>query len=125
MNIETIPSNPVRTDPAAEQQRLRKACADFESILINTMLQSMRKTLGGDDIFGKSLGRDIYQSMYDTQLSKELAQNNNGLGVGEMLFRQLSAQTLRPEKTGSFSGSSPVDPLQKYRQQTDTNIDVK
>lgn len=79
--------------------RLKQACADFEAILLDSMFQSMRKTLSGEDIFGKSLGRDIYESMYYTQISKDLAGQGSGLGLGAMLYQQLSGTAgSEPEK---------------------------
>jgi Rod binding domain-containing protein len=94
------------------------------------MFQSMRKTLSGDDMFGKSLGRDLFESMYYTQISKEIASNGNGIGLGDMLYRQLSSQN-RPETDqnvppGSVQpGQAGKDPLQKNGQHSDRYIDVK
>ena len=42
-----------------ESERLKKACADFESIFINFMFQSMRKTLPGDRLFGSSHQKEM------------------------------------------------------------------
>ncbi len=73
----------------SEKKRLRKACADFEAILLNQMLKSMRKTLTNDSVFGNSLGKDIYKSMYYRQLSTDIAQSGSGLGIGELLYNKL------------------------------------
>jgi len=53
------------------------------------MFQSMRNTLTNDSIFGNSLGKDIYKSMYYRQISTEIAQGGSGLGIGEILFHKL------------------------------------
>jgi flagellar protein FlgJ len=114
----------------SEDAKLKQACADFEAILLDSMFQSMRKTLSGDDMFGKSLGRDLFESMYYTQISKEIASNGNGIGLGEVLYRQLSSQS-RPETDqnlppGSVQpGQSGKDTLQKNGQHSDRYIDVK
>ncbi len=72
-----------------EDKRLKKACADFEAILLNYMFQSMRKTLPGNDVFGSSIGMDMYESMYFQQLSTDIARGRNSLGIGDALYRQL------------------------------------
>ncbi len=74
----------------AEDKRLKKACADFEAILLNYMFQSMRKTLPGNDVFGSSLGMDMYESMYLQHLSTDIARGKNSLGIGDALYRQLA-----------------------------------
>lgn len=74
---------------AADQKRLKEACADFEALLLHTMLKSMRKTLSGKDVFGGSLGRDIYESMYYQQVAVDVARGGSGLGIGDALYQEL------------------------------------
>ena len=113
----------------SEDAKLKQACADFEAILLDAMFQSMRKTLSGDDLFGKSLGRDLYESMYYTQISKELS-NGNGMGLGDVLYRQLSSR-IQPETdhnvlSGSVHpGPAGKDPFQKNGQHADKHYEVK
>ena len=80
-----------RTQSSLKQndQELKKACADFEAVLLNYMFSAMQKTLPGDALFGKSLQQDITESMYFQELSTKIA-HERGLGMGEMLYRQLS-----------------------------------
>ncbi len=111
-----------KKDNLPENTKLKQACADFESILLDSMFQSMRKTLSGDDIFGKSLGRDIYESMYYTQISKELASEGNGLGLGERLYQQLSSRMGKNFDHTAIHGLSQNDPLQKYGKTSDNSI---
>ncbi len=72
-----------------KDEKLKKACADFEAVLIHYMLKSMRKTLNGDALFGKSPGKDMYESMYFQELSTDLAHNGNGIGIKDTMYRQL------------------------------------
>ncbi len=78
-----------------EDKMLKESCTEFESIYIEMMLKSMRDTLD-DDIIGGGLSKDIYQSMYDQELSKEIAHGRNNFGLGDSLYRQL--QKADPEK---------------------------
>ena len=73
-----------------QDTKLRKVCADFESVFLNYMLQAMRSTLPKDDVFGKSFQKDMYESMYFEKIA-ETVSGNKGLGIGEALYRQLSS----------------------------------
>jgi flagellar protein FlgJ len=88
--IGKIGSLPPKSLQADEEKKLKKACQDFEGIMINMMLKSMRQTLPGSDIFGNSMGKEIYRSMYDQELSEKIAKGENNLGLGEALYRDLS-----------------------------------
>jgi flagellar protein FlgJ len=60
----------------------------FESIFTQMMLKSMRDASAGDGLFD-SQGGDAWRDMFDQQLSIELSQHGNGLGIAQMLTRQL------------------------------------
>ncbi|MHA6205491.1 flagellar assembly peptidoglycan hydrolase FlgJ [Dyella soli] len=60
----------------------------FESIFTQMMLKSMRDASGGDGLF-ESQGGDAWRDMFDQQLSIELSRHGNGLGIAQMLMRQL------------------------------------
>lgn len=60
----------------------------FESIFTQMMLKSMRDASQGDGLFD-SQGGDAWRDMFDQQLSIQLSQHGNGLGIAQMLMRQL------------------------------------
>ena len=76
----------------SEKERLKKACRDFEAIFMSQMLDSMRDTLTNTSVFGNSLGKDIYKSMYYRQLVTDIAQNGSGLGISELLYNKLESK---------------------------------
>ncbi len=78
-----------------EQAKLKKACADFESIFIGYMLKSMRSTIPQSGL-NKDPGNDIYTSMFDRQVAQCLSSKNEGIGIREMLLKQLAGQA-RPD----------------------------
>jgi len=78
-------------DPAA----VRAVARQFESLFARMMIQSMRESVGKDPIFGSDQ-EQMYQGMFDDQLSVELTRGR-GLGLADMLVRQLQR----------MSGSSP------------------
>jgi flagellar protein FlgJ len=56
------------------------------------MLKSMRDASFGDDLFGSTQG-DFYRDMYDQQISLTLS-SGKGMGLSEMLFKQLGGDKL-------------------------------
>lgn len=74
----------------AENKKLEGACKDFEAILLNKLLTSMRETVPEGGLFEKSFGEKIYQSMLDEEMTRQMA-HGKGIGLGELLYRHLSA----------------------------------
>ncbi len=73
---------------AMKDARLKKACADFESIFIYYILKSMRKSLPQDSLFDNSQGQKVYKSMADQAMSENIA-GGRGMGLGKLLHNQL------------------------------------
>ncbi|MDX9786434.1 MAG: rod-binding protein [Desulfobacterales bacterium] len=68
--------------------KLRKACADFEGIMLQYMLEAMRKTVGEGGVFAGSPQKQLYESMFIQEVSATLA-SEKSLGFGEALYRQI------------------------------------
>ncbi|WP_218961213.1 rod-binding protein [Desulfobotulus mexicanus] len=75
---------------AAEDARLKEACAGFEAIMLQTMLKGMRQTLPGDGIFGQGQAEEIWQSRLDQELAERISKGGNSPGLRDFLYRQLS-----------------------------------
>jgi flagellar protein FlgJ len=60
----------------------------FESIFTQMMLKSMRDASSGDGLFDSDAGNQ-WRDMFDQQLSVQLSQGGNGIGIAQMLVRQL------------------------------------
>jgi len=73
-----------------EDAELKKACEDFEAIMIHQMLKAMRKTVPEGGILEKSNGTDIWESMYDEKISFEASDKEKGTGLARFLYRELS-----------------------------------
>ncbi len=73
---------------ASQDNRLEKACADFEGLFLNMMLQTMRKTIPEGGVFGKSHQSDMYDALFLQEVSTKLAKER-GLGIGDALYRQV------------------------------------
>ena len=70
------------------QAKLKKACAEFESLFLNYMLKSMRSSVPVGGIAGQSEEGKMFQSMFDEKLADKIA-TGGGLGLGEIMLQQL------------------------------------
>lgn len=74
----------------AKDAQLEKACKDFESLFLNQLLTSMRKTI--PKVEGEeSNEKEMYESMMDTELAKSWAQTD-GIGLANVLYQQLKSR---------------------------------
>lgn len=72
------------TSLTAEQLKLKKACTEFEAIMVRQMLETMSSST---EFFGKGFGGDYFQSMFLDEISKKVAEQ--GLGLAKMLYQQI------------------------------------
>lgn len=74
-----------------KQKKLRKACADFEAIILEKSLSLARESVPKGGLFGGDFADGMYSSMFDHELARKMTQGN-GMGFGELLYRQISSQ---------------------------------
>ncbi len=82
------PDRNLTNERSGKDERLRKACADFESIFIYHMFKTMRKTVPESGLLNKISGKDTYEMMVDQKVAEELA-GKGGIGLQKMLFNQI------------------------------------
>jgi peptidoglycan hydrolase FlgJ len=75
-----------RGNPADPQ--LRNACVEMESLFINYLLQEMRATVDKSGFLGGGRAEEIFTSLLDEKLSKEISASG-GIGLSSMLLEQL------------------------------------
>lgn len=75
-----------------EEQKLKKACADFESLFVYNLLQTMRKTIPVGNSAMQSFGKETYNMMFDQKIAEEFSQKAGGMGLQTILFNQLRKQ---------------------------------
>jgi peptidoglycan hydrolase FlgJ len=73
---------------AEDSSEIDKACTDMESLFIFYLLKEMRATIPKDGFVGRGKGEEIYTSMLDSQLAKELAAER-GIGLSPLLHESL------------------------------------
>ncbi|MCR4403515.1 MAG: rod-binding protein [Firmicutes bacterium] len=89
------------TDTRAD---LREACEQLESVFLEQLLKEMRRTVQRDGLFGGGRGEDWFQSMFDQEISEAMARRG-GIGLAEIIYRQLSRQAALPSQLGGHRPS--------------------
>ncbi len=92
--LNPLPSVRGQQEQKIDGEKLKKACADFEAIFIHQLFKSMRQTVPKGGLLGEGPGMEIYQSLFDQELSKSLASQGR-LGLGGMIYRQKLQQEER------------------------------
>lgn len=67
--------------------KLQEACAEFESLFIFYLLKEMRATIPKSGLIGGGIEEEIYTSILDSRLAKELS-SRGGIGISAILFDQ-------------------------------------
>jgi peptidoglycan hydrolase FlgJ len=70
------------------EKKLKKVCADFESLFIYNMLRKMRSTIPKSGLMNEMKGKDTYETIMDQKVSEDLS-NKGGVGIQKMLFNQI------------------------------------
>ena len=72
-------------------KKLLDACYGMETLFIENLLGSMRKTIPESDFFGKSLAKDIFRDMLYSEYAK-IAAKSDQFGLAKQIYEQLSVQ---------------------------------
>lgn len=75
-----------------KEKKLREACAGFEAYILKEMLSIARRSVPQSGLWEGGHAQGVYESMHDEFLTQKLA-GGQGMGFGEMLYRQLSTGT--------------------------------
>lgn len=95
MNVESGVSGTgsvrAATTPAAQKKdsQLRKAAQEFEAYFVQQLFSQMRKGIPSGGLL-HSKGEDMFRDLLDEQVSQDVARGNNGFGLSDSLYRQLS-----------------------------------
>lgn len=70
---------------------MKRATKEFEAFFLTQMLKVMRESVPKDGLLSGGRGGEIYTSMLDDALSKEMA-SRGGIGIGQLMLNQLEAK---------------------------------
>ncbi|TDV48293.1 flagellar protein FlgJ [Pseudomonas graminis] len=99
----------MKTGDRDSEGNLKKVAQEFESLFVSQMLKAMRsanEVLAKDNPMNTAATRQ-YQDMYDQQLSVSMSREGGGIGLQDVLMRQLSKNKgteVAPASTGLVSG---------------------
>jgi flagellar protein FlgJ len=82
----------VENGEALKENKLKKTCADFESIFLYYMFKGMRQTIPRSGFLKQSPGKDSYNMIFDQKVAEEMANKESGVGLKQILFEQLNSR---------------------------------
>lgn len=108
-----------------ETAELRQAAQEFESFLLQQLLKQARASarLLGGDTQPEMAGRDIFESWQDESYANAVA-SAGGIGLADMLVRQLQPQSLRPLPVDAAAQTAPASGQIGHEQQADSVPDA-
>lgn len=75
---------------AKDEEALKKAAKDLESVFLNDMFKEMEKTIDRSSS-GSVIGSEMYRSMFYENIAKEISKGK-GIGIADMIYKQMTAQ---------------------------------
>ena len=87
--------------------KLKKTCSEFESVFIQNLVKTMRKTVIKSGLLPESPGSETYKSMFDQQLSTFLSKGQ-GMGLGQAMFNQMVSREDMEDVKDEYSDASGV-----------------
>jgi flagellar protein FlgJ len=101
------------------EKNIKKVAQEFESLFLNEMLKAMRSAneAFGEGNFMNSNESKTYQDMHDQQLSVTMSNHQNGIGLADVLVRQMSQIKAAGSRPNPFAQvdepvpSAPSKPL--------------
>lgn len=80
---------------AASVPKLHRACAEFESLFLNQLLEQMRATVARSGFLDGGAAGDMYTAMLDSHMARVMAAGG-GIGLASMLQGQLETTEPAP-----------------------------
>lgn len=88
-SVEAIKNLSQQKDTNTDALSLKKASQDFESILVNFVIDAMWKTIPKSDLFEtNNAGMETYTEIMHTALSQDIV-SKGGFGVATVIYKQL------------------------------------
>ncbi|WP_347904723.1 flagellar assembly peptidoglycan hydrolase FlgJ [Pseudomonas purpurea] len=100
--------NQLKVGDKNSDANMRKVAQEFESLFLGEMLKSMRsatEALGKDNPMNTPAAKQ-YQEMYDQQLAVSMSREGGGIGLADVLMRQMSKnKPLAPGEAAALSAA--------------------
>ena len=79
---------PTHSSADNDTKKLKQACSELESLFVYYLVKEMRATVQKSGLIGGGSAEEMYTSMMDIQLSKDIAERR-GIGISTALFERL------------------------------------
>ncbi len=102
-------------DDKNSEGNMRKVAQEFESLFLNEMLKSMRSAtdaLGKDNPLNTPAAKQ-YQEMYDQQLAVSLSREGGGIGLADVLMRQMQKNKPVEAQASTLQGPAAAETTKK------------
>lgn len=73
-----------------DQERLAKACADFEAIFVQQLFKTMRASVPASKLLNGGRAEELYTSMLDQQVAEQMAQGQGSIGLASQMQTKLA-----------------------------------
>lgn len=94
---------------------MRKVAQEFESLFVSEMLKSMRsatEALGKDNPMNTPAAKQ-YQEMYDQQLAVSMSREGGGIGLADVLMRQMQKNKPVEAQAATLQGPAAAEAVKK------------
>ncbi|AOE80581.1 MULTISPECIES: flagellar assembly peptidoglycan hydrolase FlgJ [Pseudomonas] len=102
-------------DDKNSEGNMRKVAQEFESLFLSEMLKSMRsatEALGKDNPMNTPAAKQ-YQEMYDQQLAVSMSREGGGIGLADVLMRQMQKNKPVEAQAATLQGPAAAEPVKK------------
>ena len=102
-------------DDKNSEGNMRKVAQEFESLFLSEMLKSMRsatEALGKDNPMNTPAAKQ-YQEMYDQQLAVSMSREGGGIGLADVLMRQMQKNKPVEAQAATLQGPAAAEAEKK------------
>ncbi|HIJ95314.1 MAG TPA: flagellar biosynthesis protein FlgJ [Desulfuromonadales bacterium] len=78
-----------------QRQQAKKVSQDFEALMVNMMIKTMRTTVGKDTLTGGGHGEEVFRSMLDQEYAAASVKRGGGLGLAKIIEKDIIRQESR------------------------------
>lgn len=71
-----------------DEEAIKKAAVDFESMLLKQMLGEMWKSVPNNTLYGNSNEAEVYRDMYTDAIAKDIAEKQS-IGIKDVVMKEL------------------------------------
>ena len=107
--------NQLKVGDKNSEGNMRKVAQEFESLFLSEMLKSMRsatETLGKDNPMNTPAAKQ-YQEMYDQQLAVSMSREGGGIGLADVLMRQMQKNKPVDAQAATLQGPAAAEAVKK------------